>query len=292
MVFSSLLKVVRHCDKLPYGPIDAVLFEHQGVSLGHILPDVFNALKVYQPSPFDIQPDRVSFASWVDTFDKRTEAVKSLMDHWREQKAFAALAGWRNELYPVYGNNEILFVMERAAASLLGISTFAKRSKTKQTWPGMLDNCVAGGISYKHNIKETVIKECDEEASIPFELASKAHSATAITYHTFSQNGLQPETQYIYDLELPQDFKPTPRDGEVECFYLWPLDKVKESILNEQWKPNCAAGKSLVKGHMTKIIVMIEFMLRHGFITPDDEPGYIQISYHLHRRLEFPTPTQ
>ncbi|KAG1451529.1 hypothetical protein G6F56_008062 [Rhizopus delemar] len=159
MVFSSLLKVVRHCDKLPYGPIEAVLFEHQGVALGHILPDVFNALKVYQPSPFDIQPDRVSFASWVDTFDKRTEAVKSLMDHWREKKTFATLTGWRNELYPVYGNNEILFVMERAAASLLGISTFgvhlnaymkkqdqifvwvAKRSKTKQTWPGMLDNC-------------------------------------------------------------------------------------------------------------------------------------------------------
>lgn len=34
--------------------------------------------------------------------------------------------------------------------------------------------------------------------------------------------------RYIFDLELPKDFVPTPRDGEVDCFYFWPLEKVKK----------------------------------------------------------------
>lgn len=76
---------------------------------------------------------------------------------------------------------------------------------------------------------------------------------------------------------MPKDFTPTPRDGEVECFYLWPLEKVKETILNNEWKRNCA-------------LVAIEFMIRHSFITPDEESDYININYSLHRRLEFPTP--
>ncbi len=63
--------------------------------------------------------------------------------------------------------------------------------------------------------------------------------------------------------------------------------------MNEEWKPNCAAGKKrgkVKKQKLKKDTVMIEFMQRHGFITPDDERDYIQISYHLHRKLEFPTP--
>lgn len=74
--------------------------------------------------------------------------------------------GWRDELYPVYGDDSradnIAFVMERAATPLFGIPTFgvhvngfsrdastgekkmwvARRALTKQTWPGVLDNCV------------------------------------------------------------------------------------------------------------------------------------------------------
>jgi hypothetical protein len=105
----------------------------------------------------------------------------------------------------------------------------------------------------------------------------QARNVNTITYYTFTSGGLQPETQYLFDLELPRDFEPTPQDGEVDCFYLWPLEKVKETILNNEWKTNCA-------------LVCIEFMMRHSFITPDEEPDYIEMTYRLHRRLEFPTP--
>ncbi|RCI02787.1 hypothetical protein CU098_007567 [Rhizopus stolonifer] len=309
----SLLEVVEQCDSFPY-EIDASskLDIHHAVpiylgsqKIGNVLPDVMKALKEYNHSqndhkPFEITETLIRFASWVDTVQKRTKVVETLMNTWRADKTFDALSGWRNELYPVYGDSEqadnVAFVMERAATPLFGISTFgvhlnaytrdkdgnicmwvARRSKTKQTWPGLLDNCVAGGISYTYSVKDTIIKECNEEASIPLDIASKAKSVNVITYYTYTSNGLQPETQYIFDLELPQDFTPTPCDGEVDCFYLWRLDKVRETILNNEWKTNCG-------------LVAIDFMMRHAFITPDEEPNYIDISYRLHRRLEFPTP--
>lgn len=76
-----------------------------------------------------------------------------------------AFLGWRNEKFPVFGDatreDNTAFVVERAGAPLFGISQFgahlnafvrdtdgsikmwvARRSRTKQTWPGMLDNCV------------------------------------------------------------------------------------------------------------------------------------------------------
>lgn len=85
---------------------------------------------------------------------------------------------------------------------------------------------MAGGITYQYSTKKTVIKECDEEASIPPSIADNAISAGVVSYYTYTENGLQPETQYIFDLEIPLDFQPKPKDGEVECFYLWSMDEV------------------------------------------------------------------
>ncbi|CDH59826.1 thiamin pyrophosphokinase-related protein [Lichtheimia corymbifera JMRC:FSU:9682] len=306
--FNSFLQVVQHGDKYPYGslehfelgiPIPIVLFDRV---IGNVLPDLFPRLKSYNdacsPAPFIISNNRIEFQPWVDSFEKRTEVIKTMMDSWRPH--VKALAGWRNELYPVYGDpsrtDNIAFVMERAATPLLGISTFgvhvnaytrdqehglrmwvARRALTKQTWPGLLDNCVAGGISYEYSTKATVVKECDEEASIPTSIAETATNVGMISYYTYTEYGLQPETQYIFDLCLHNDFTPTPKDGEVDCFYLWDMDQVKKTILNGEWKPNCA-------------LVAIDFMIRHGIITADNEPNFIDISTRLHRRLEFPNP--
>ncbi|CAO3614636.1 unnamed protein product [Cunninghamella echinulata] len=261
---------------------------------------VVEKLKEYNttisPSPFIFTSKNIQFNTHLVTFEERTKAIELITHKWRKDNVFPALKGWRDELYPVYGpQGKPIFVIERAAAVLFGISTFgvhvnafvrnqdiikmwvAKRSSTKQTWPGVLDNCVAGGMPYNYSTKETVVKECDEEASIPESLASNARSVSIISYYTKSKDGLQPETEYIYDLELPVDYTPIPKDGEVECFYLWTLDEVKQSILNGDWKPNCS-------------LVALEFMMRHSYITADNEPNYLDISYRLHRRLDFPGP--
>lgn len=80
----------------------------------------------------------------------------------RDKKLFKKLDGWRNEHYNVKAkfSGDVLFTIERSAASLFGLKQFgchingyvkkngeykmwiARRSKTKQTYPGMLDNFV------------------------------------------------------------------------------------------------------------------------------------------------------
>lgn len=58
--------------------------------------------------------------------------------------------------------------------------------------------------------------------------AVQSRNCGAITYFTYTENGLQPETQYLFDLELPLDVTPKPQDGEVDCFYLWTLEEVND----------------------------------------------------------------
>jgi isopentenyldiphosphate isomerase len=102
----------------------------------------------------------------------------------------------------------------------------ARRSKTKQTFPGMLDNFTAGGLTSGLTTRECAIKELEEEAGVSKELASTLKSVDAITYAYVGSQGVKNETEFVFDLKLPEDFKPFPRDGEVECFYLMSIDEV------------------------------------------------------------------
>lgn len=74
---------------------------------------------------------------------------------------------------------------------------------------------VSGGLSVGYGIKETAIKEASEEASIPGSLAEKIVSAGCVSFFFESERGLFPNTEYVYDLELPLDFQPFNADGEV-----------------------------------------------------------------------------
>lgn len=51
------------------------------------------------------------------------------------------------------------------------------------------------------------------------------------SYFYEDERGLFPETQYLYDLELPETFEPVNADGEVESFELIPIDKVGNLLL-------------------------------------------------------------
>ena len=115
--------------------------------------------------------------------------------------------GWRNEAYPVgtsfYG--EPLFEIERAAVPRFGIRAYGvhvngfikksgsvhlwigQRAQDKATYPGKLDNMVAGGQPVGIGLRENVLKEAYEEASVPRSIANQAISVGAITYcHGFS----------------------------------------------------------------------------------------------------------
>jgi len=51
------------------------------------------------------------------------------------------------------------------------------------SWPGYLDNTVAGGIPSGMSVFESLVKECKEEASIEADLVRKhARSVGSISY--------------------------------------------------------------------------------------------------------------
>jgi hypothetical protein len=70
---------------------------------------------------------------------------------------------------------------------------------------------------------------------------------------------------------------PVPRDGEVEGFELMGVEEVRVALAEGRFKPNCS-------------VVLLDFLVRHGVLTPENESDYVEIVSRLHRRLEFPMP--
>uniref|UniRef100_A0A1A8UEQ4 Nudix hydrolase domain-containing protein n=1 Tax=Nothobranchius furzeri TaxID=105023 RepID=A0A1A8UEQ4_NOTFU len=105
----------------------------------------------------------------------------------------------------------------------------ARRSRTKQTYPGLLDNVAAGGLAAGVGIRHTLIKECQEEACIPSAIAATARPVSTVSYTYEDEEGVFPESQFVFDLQLPADFRPRVGDGEVLEFHLLPIEK-KRSI--------------------------------------------------------------
>ncbi|GAB7346930.1 hypothetical protein MBLNU459_g1995t1 [Dothideomycetes sp. NU459] len=159
-----------------------------------------------------------------------------------------------------------------------------RRAQTKQTYGGMLDNTVAGGMATGETPRLCLVREASEEASLPSALVSAAaKSAGTVTYfHIRDERAggetglLQPECQYVYDLELPADVVPRPSDGEVDRFYLWGVAEVRRRLRAGEFKPNCA-------------VVLLDFFVRHGLVSHEDEPDYLELVSRMHRKLEFPT---
>ncbi len=134
---------------------------------------------------------------------------------------------------------------------------------------------------------ECIIREADEEASLPDKLVRDgARSVGTVTYiyvteekYVGEDGFIYPECQWIYDLELPADLVPQPKDGEVDEFYLCDVEQVKRDLANDKYKHNCA-------------LVTLDFFIRHSILTDDDEPELAAIKERMHRQMPFPGPHQ
>src|ERR1700748_524249 len=86
------------------------------------------------------------------------------------------------------------------------------RAKDRQVAPGKLDHLVAGGITMGYSGAGTVIKEAEEEAGPPADIARLARPVSQVTYRLSMPEGLRNDTLFIYDLELPQGVVPVGND--------------------------------------------------------------------------------
>jgi isopentenyldiphosphate isomerase len=236
---------------------------------------------------FDVVREAVRLSDRLTTFAARSDALEAVV---RALEAEGLIKGRRNEYYPVSTSFAAtpLAKIERAAIPPFGIRAYGvhmngyvrkadgihmwigRRARDKHTYPGMLDNTVAGGQPMGIGLLENLIKECKEEAAIPEALARQAVPVGAITYCMEAEDGLKPDVQFCYDLELPADFTPRNTDGEIDEFMLWPIAKVAAVVRDTQeFKFNCN-------------LVIIDFLVRHGLIAPE-HPDYLEIVAGLRR---------
>ncbi len=234
------------------------------------------------------EADVSMLARWPDVFEAGTDgiALSERFDGSVEARSAAlgavigALAadgkipGWRDETYAIRNafDDAPLAYIERAASRFFGTMTYAvhlngvvkyadraphmwiaRRSVTKATDPGMLDNVVAGGIGWGLGIAETIVKECWEEAGIPESMARNAVAGRMVHVLQSLAEGTQAEQIFVYDLALAEDFVPHNQDGEVGEHRLARIDEIA------RW---------IDEGAMTvdASLATLDCLLRHGWI--------------------------
>jgi 8-oxo-dGTP pyrophosphatase MutT (NUDIX family) len=231
------------------------------------------------PDVFDIEPARVALAARLDMdVDSRSAALGSVI---AALAAAGSIVGWRDEIYAI--RNEFddapLAYIERAAARFFGTMTYAvhlngivkyadrapqlwiaRRSDTKATDPGMLDNVVAGGIAWGLSIDETLVKECWEEAGIGADLAARALRGRTVHVLQSIPEGTQAEQVIVFDLALPEGFIPHNQDGEVSEHRLARVDE---------------AARWIEEGAMTvdASLATLDCLLRHRWIDEESACG-------------------
>lgn len=256
-------------------------FRGRGARLGWVREDRADMLRSF-PDVFVVADRRVDLHGALFDYDGATGAVDAAM---RALHAEGRLPAWRQERYAVarrFGTAALMSV-ERAACPLLGIRSWgfhlnayvrkpgglhlwiAERAEDRPTYPGKLDNTVAGGHPEGLTLAQNLVKECAEEASFSAAIAARAVPVGALSYRYETETGLSPDEMFCYDLELTEDEIPTPHDGEIRAFHLMPAADVMAIVRDtDRFKFNCA-------------LVLIHFFIRHGLIDPDAEADYTML---------------
>ncbi len=275
MSYLDRIAACTWCDLSPYVP-----FRVDGVGVGYAKPEFAAGLGEF-PDVFQVSDGELSLNPGLRNFGDRTAAVDGVL---RTLAGRGLIPGWRDEPYPVTTRftGPAFFNMERAAVPLFGVVGYGvhmngyvrtgdglhmwigRRSFDKRSAPGKLDQLVAGGQPAGMSLGRNLIKECAEEADLPADLAARAVPAGAVTDCVKRPEGLRRDVLFVYDLEVPADFRPLNTDGEVAEFYLWPMERVIETVRDtDDFKFNCA-------------LVVVDFLIRRGFIEPD-HPDYMEI---------------
>ena len=220
-------------------------------------------------------------------YAERSAAVDGALRSLRADGWFRA---WRDEPYPVGPSfTTRLFQMERAAVPAfrrLRLRHPRQRLRRRGRGPQAVGRAALApqadlsGPTRSHRrrgqpaglgLEENLLKECAEEASLTPDIVRRARPVGIVSYLLENEEGLRNDVLFNYDLELPPDVVPVNADGEIEEFFLWPIERVvRELSETADFKFNVA-------------FVIVDFLVRHGFIGPED-PDYLELVRRLRRR--------
>lgn len=275
------MSLMRQFQRYPAPALDgARKFMVAGHHVGWVKPAIAERLLTHGDS-FVGDSQTITMHPRLATIEARSAAMATVLTQWRDA---GLVPGWRNELFPVNtGFNEPpLLTLERAASPIFGILAYgvnvngfvgrgwgmrvwvATRAATKAVDPGMLDLIVGGGQPFGLSVTENLTKECWEEAGIPAGLAAEALPVGIVTLAFEAPHGLRIDLQFNFDLELPEDFMPVNQDGEVAGFELIPVSELLHRLRSQD------------SFMFDSAVVNIDFLLRHGFIGPED-PHYLAL---------------
>ena len=277
---------IRACNN--HDPTGIVPLVAGGQRIGWLRHDNAAALARF-PQVFAVSPDRVDLLAVGDA-----DAVSAAVDAVVEALVLENLVPkWRNETFdvmPRWGDPPV-FRLDRGAVPFFGVRAYGvhlngyrrdggsldiwigRRAPNKRVAPNKLDNIVAGGIGTGYGVAATLGKEAEEEASIPSGLIGRAMSVGAVSYRMETTLGIRDDVLFVYDLELPAEFVPKNRDGELVDFALMSADRVLEQVrTTDDFKFNVN-------------LVILDFALRHGLLSIED-PEYLDVASGLHRPLD------
>ena len=289
----SFLDRIAECNRFDRDDCIPVRFaSHPKLRLGVVREARAEELARRDPSRARCVDGCLELAPGADTEGERTRVLDEIVAGLVEREELSRRYGEAFDVIESFGRERVAQV-DRIAMAWFGFHAYgvhingfvrqpdggelsmwvATRARGKSTFPGMLDNMVAGGQPSGLSARDNVIKECAEEAGVPADLARQARAVGAVSYCVEHPRGLKPDTMFCYDLELPPDFVPRAVDGEVDSFALRPLTEVAEIVQDSNWfKFNCN-------------LVIIDFLVRHGWLGPDD-PDYLAIVRGLDQPLD------
>ncbi|KAL2210680.1 hypothetical protein CC79DRAFT_1355319 [Sarocladium strictum] len=303
---SGLLGLITKVDNVPldfqqnFHPYYRLFVTPKPHPHGYIHPKTISSLD--WPSSFAIDHTaRTVTLHTPHTPEAINAAFQQVIDQAIESSAFPSLK-IHSEPFLIPGLSHFpssIVHIERFASSLFGIATrgahltaylpatatsplkiwVARRSQNLIAHPSLLDSSVAGGVKATDSPLECILAESHEEASLSREFVAKnVRSVGTVTLANRNPKTelFHAEILYVYDLEMPADVIPVPEDGEVEEFTLMDSEEVIRRMLAGEFKPNVCG-------------IMIDFFIRHGIITPDNESDYVDICTRLHRVLPMPT---
>ncbi len=187
------------------------------------------------------------------------------------------IVAWRDEPYPLRDRDGGEHgVIERAASRFWGTLTLgghcngyvadasgrpthlwiARRSLTKATDPGRLDNVIGCGVALGQTPREAIVREGWEEAGLVPEQMAALVEGGLVDLECDIPEGRQHERLHVFDLAFPPGLVPRNVDGEVAEHRLM---TVAEALART------AAGELTTDA----ALATIDFALRHRLIEPN-----------------------
>ncbi|WP_376096361.1 DUF4743 domain-containing protein [Roseomonas sp. CCTCC AB2023176] len=269
---SPFARHIAACNNLP-SPAGYLPFRIGEEQVGWIAPDAARVL-TFRPRDVHFDGRGVSLAARLRGVGARTEALAGVA----EALAKAGYGRIRGERFDVRATPEgpVLATLDRGVLPTLGVMSqgvhinglvrrsdglhlwVGWRAKDKSVAPGKLDNIVAGGIPAGYDAERCLVKEAEEEASLPAELAVTARRVGRVSYVMRTQEGMRRDVLHLYDLDVPEGVVPKPNDDEVERYELWPLARVLE----------CVRDTEDVKFNVN--LVLLDLFLREGLVEDPD----------------------